>query len=129
MLGCDVVVYLVEVFGGKGLNLGLEDAVEIVLREEEGDVVLLAEAVEHLLIPLGEISGPVIGEGKADLLLFGEAGAADSDHLVAVGLDHADAVDAGFFSALNSAVAGEDAVVLIDDDRTGCAVTLQGFLD
>jgi len=129
VLGCDVVVYLVEVFGGKGLDLGLEDAVEIVLRKEEGDVVLLAEAVQHLLIPLGEISGAVIGEGKADLLLFGKAGAADSDHFVAVGLDHADAIYAGLLSALDSAVAGEDAVVLIDNDRAGCAVTLQGLLD
>ena len=116
MFGRDIVVYLVEVFRGKSLDLGLEDAVEIVLREEEGDVVLLAEAVQHLLIPLGKISGAVIGEGKADLLLFGQAGATDSDHFVAVGLDHADAVDAGFLSALDSAVTSEDAIVLIDND-------------
>mgnify|MGYP003137606830 CR=1 FL=1 len=90
MFGRDIVVYLVEVFRGKSLDLGLEDAVEIVLREEEGDVVLLAEAVQHLLIPLGKIK--------------------------IVGLDHADAVDAGFLSALDSAVTSEDAIVLIDND-------------
>ena len=52
MLGCDGVGYLVEVFGGKSLNIGLEDAVEVVLLADEGDVVLLSEAVQHLLIPL-----------------------------------------------------------------------------
>jgi len=129
VLGRYVVIYFVEVFRGKGLDLGFDDPIEIVLREEEGDVVLLAETIQHFLIPLGEISGAVIGEGKADFLLFGEAGAADSDHLVAVGFDHADAVDAGLFSALDRAVAGEDAIVLINNDRAGCAVTLQGLLD
>ena len=52
MLGCAVVVYLVEVFGWKSLISGLEDAVEVVLLADEGDVVLLSEAVQHLLIPL-----------------------------------------------------------------------------
>ena len=129
MLGRDVVVYLVEIFGWQGLDLGLDNAVEIVLREKQGNVVLFSEAVQHFLIPLGEVGGAVIGEGKANLLLFGQAGASDSDHFVAVGLDYADAVDAGLLSALDSAVAGENAIVLIDNDRAGCAVTLQGFLD
>ena len=71
MFGCDVVVYLGEVLRGKLLNLVVEDAVEIVLREEQGNVVLLTETVQHLLIPLGEVGGAVIGEGKANLLLLG----------------------------------------------------------
>lgn len=116
MFGGDVVVYLGEVLRGKLLDIGVEDAVEVVLREEKGDVVLLAETVKHLLIPLGEIGGAVIGEGKANLLLLGEAGASDSDHFVAVGLDDADPVDAGLLSALDRAVASEDAVVLVDND-------------
>ena len=116
MLGCDVVVYLSKVFWWQDLCLCFENAVEVVLREEQGDVVLLTEAVQHFLIPLGEVGGAVIGEGKANLLLFGQAGASDSDHFVAVGLDDADPVDAGLLSALDRAVASEDAVVLVDND-------------
>lgn len=116
MLGCDVIVYLGKVFRWQDLCLDVEHPAEIILREEERDVVLLAETVQHLLIPLGEVGGAVIGEGKADLLLFGEAGAADGDQFVAVGLDDADAVDSGFLSALDRAVASEDAVVLVDND-------------
>jgi hypothetical protein len=39
--------------------------------------------MQHFKIPLAEIGGAVVGKGKADLLLFGEAGSADSDDFVA----------------------------------------------
>jgi len=49
-------------------------------------------------------------------LLLSKAGATDCDHFVAVGLDDADPIDAGLFSALDGAVASEDAIVLVDND-------------
>ena len=112
----DVVVYLVEIFRRKLLGFGFDDAVEIVLREEQRDVVLLAETVKHLLVPLGEIGSAVVGEGKTDLLLLGKAGATDCDHFVAVGLDDADPIDAGLLGAFDGAVASEDPIVLVDND-------------
>ena len=116
MFGSDVVVYSSEIFGGKLLGFGFDDSVEIVLGEEQGDVMLLAETVKHLLVPLREIGSAVVGKGKTDFLFFGKAGAANSDHFVAVGLDNADPIDASLFSAFDSAVASEDAIVLVDDD-------------
>ena len=62
MFGSDVVVYLGEVLRGKLLDLKLKNAVEVVLREEQRDVVLLAKAVQHLLVPLGEIGSAIVSE-------------------------------------------------------------------
>ena len=116
MFGSDVVVYLGEVFRGKLLGFSFDDSVEVVLREEQRDVVLLAETVKHFLIPLREIGSAVVGEGKTDFLFFGKTSAANSDHFIAVGLDDADPIDAGLLSALDSAVASEDTIVLVDND-------------
>ena len=124
MLGFDVVIYLVEVFGCDLFSFRFEDAFEIVAIEPSGDVVLLGEAVEHLLIPFGEVAGAVIGEGETDFLFFGETSATYGDDLLAIGFDDADVFDASGFGPFDGAVASEDAVVFVDDDAAGCAVAV-----
>ena len=91
--------------------------------------MLIREPVQHLLIPGRQIRGAVVSESEADLLLLREPGAAHRDDLVALCLNDADVADAGSLGALDSAVAGEDAVLLVDNDGASGAVALQGLFD
>ena len=85
--------------------------------------------MQHLLVPFGQVGCAVVGQSKADLLVFGEAGAFDGNDLVAFGFDDADLGDACPFGGVNSAVASKDAIVFVDDHGTGSAVPLKRFLD
>ena len=91
--------------------------------------MLIREPVQHLLIPGRQIRGAVVSESEADLLLLREAGAAHRDDLVALCLDNADVADAGCLRALDRAVAGKDAIFLVNNDGSSGAVTLQGLFD
>jgi hypothetical protein len=91
--------------------------------------VLLGECVEHGLIPLAEIGCAVVCQGETDLFVFRETRALDGNDLGAIGFDDADILDASGFSAFDGAVAGEDAVVLVNDDGACGTVALKGLFD
>ena len=79
------------------------------------DVMLIREPVQHLLIP-GQDQRCGCRRGRPDLLLLREPvrrAAMISSPSVSIG---ADVADAGSLGALDGAVAGEDAVLLVSDD-------------
>ncbi len=113
---------------GRGRLLGQEVG-QFVRLPEVGQIQLVGEGGQDIGVPLGEFSRPVVVEGEAALLLGSQARAADGDEFGAVGLNDADASEAGVHGGLDGGVAGEDDAGLVDNDGAGGADLTQGRLD